>query len=245
MTTQHKPGIAAGGMSDEAVAYYLETHPDFFERHSALLSSMSLSHLNSGSAVSLIERQVDLLRERNHRLERKLADYVETARGNDVLAEKIHRMGLGLLKAGNLENCLAAVETSLREDFASDQSVLIIIDDDTPALQTLAQRGRFMKVAPVDSPDLRGFDSLFESARPRCGQVRDSLRDFMFGQGTDEIGSAALIPLFDQHPIGILAVGSLNARHFHPGMSTEFLSRLGALLSMALQRHLGGTPLKS
>ncbi|MCJ7556133.1 MAG: DUF484 family protein [Gammaproteobacteria bacterium] len=240
MTTQHKPGFAASGLSDEAVAYYLETHPDFFERHSALLTSMSLSHLNSGSAVSLIERQVDLLRERNHKLERKLTDFVETARGNDVLAEKIHRMGLGMLRANSLENCLAAVETSLREDFASDQSILIIIDDDNPALQSLAQQGRFLKVTRIDSPELKGFDSLFESGRPRCGQVRDSLRDFMFGHGTDEIGSAALIPLYDQHPIGILAVGSLDARHFHPGMSTEFLSRLGALLSMALQRQLGG-----
>ena len=240
MTTQHKPGIAASGLSDEAVAYYLETHPDFFERHSALLTSMSLSHLNSGSAVSLIERQVDLLRERNHKLERKLTDFVETARGNDVLAEKIHRMGLGMLRANSLENCLAAVETSLREDFASDQSILIIIDDDNSALQSLAQQGRFLKVTRIDSPELKGFDSLFESGRPRCGQVRDSLRDFMFGHGTDEIGSAALIPLYDQHPIGILAVGSLDARHFHPGMSTEFLSRLGALLSMALQRQLGG-----
>lgn len=238
MTTQHKPGIAAQGLSEEAVAYYLETHPEFFERHSALLTSMSLSHLNSGSAVSLIEKQVELLRERNHKIERKLADYVETARGNDVLAEKIHRLGLGLLRADSLESCLKEVETSLREDFASDQSILILIQDDKPELKALANAGRFLKVASSDSTDVRGFDSLFENGRPRCGQVRDSLRDFMFGQGTDEIGSAALIPLFHEHPLGVLAVGSTDARHFHPGMSTDFLTRLGALLSMALQRHL-------
>jgi uncharacterized protein YigA (DUF484 family) len=238
MTTQHKSGTAAAGLSDEAVAYYLETHPEFFERHSALLTSMSLSHLNSSSAVSLIERQVELLRERNIKLERKLADYVETARGNDVLAEKIHRMGLGLLRADSLESCLNAVEASLREDFASDQSVMIIIRDETPTLQALAKQGRFLKVASGDSQEVRGFDSLFENGRPRCGQVRDSLRDFVFGHDTNEIGSAALIPLFDQQPIGVLAVGSLNSRHFHPGMSTDFLSRLGSLLSMALQRHL-------
>lgn len=238
MTTQHKPGIASTGLSEEAVAYYLETHPEFFERHSALLTSMSLSHLNSGSAVSLIEKQVELLRERNHKIERKLADYVETARGNDVLAEKIHRLGLGLLRADSLKSCLKEVETSLREDFASDQSILILIQDDKPELEALANAGRFLKVAPSDSNDVRGFDSLFENGRPRCGQVRDSLRDFMFGQGTDEIGSAALIPLFHEHPLGVLAVGSRDARHFHPGMSTDFLTRLGALLSMALQRHL-------
>lgn len=238
MTTQHKPGIASGGLSEEAVAYYLETHPEFFERHSALLTSMSLSHLNSGSAVSLIERQVELLRERNHKIERKLADYVETARGNDVLAEKIHRMGLGLLRADNLESCLKEVETSLREDFASDQSLLILIQDDKPELEALASAGRFMKVASSGSPELKGFDSLFDNGRPRCGQVRDSLRDFMFGDDTVEVGSAALIPLFHEHPLGVLAVGSNDARHFHPGMSTEFLTRLGALLSMALQRHL-------
>jgi len=238
MTTQHKPGTASSGLSEEAVAYYLETHPEFFERHSSLLTSMSLSHLNSGSAVSLIERQVELLRERNHKIERKLADFVETARGNDVLAEKIHRMGLGLLRADSLESCLNEVETSLREDFASDQSVLVLIQDDKPELEALANAGCFLKVASNQSPDVRGFDTLFDNGRPRCGQVRDSLRDFMFGHDNDGIGSAALIPLFHQHPLGVLAVGSNDARHFHPGMSTDFLTRLGALLSMALQRHL-------
>ena len=162
MTTQHKPGTASSGLSEEAVAYYLETHPEFFERHSSLLTSMSLSHLNSGSAVSLIERQVELLRERNHKIERKLADFVETARGNDVLAEKIHRLGLGLLRADSMESCLKVVETSLREDFTSDQSVLILIQEDKPELEALANAGRFMKVASSQSPDVKGFDSLVD-----------------------------------------------------------------------------------
>lgn len=238
MSTQHKPGIAANGLSEEAVAYYLETHPEFFDRHGALLSSMSLSHVSSGSAVSLIERQVELLRERSQKMERKLADFVETARSNDVLAEKMHRMGLGLLKADSLEGCLVAIEISLREDFTSDQSTLVLITDNQDKLQALAEQGRFLKLTAADSTHARGFDSLFENGRPRCGQVRDSLRDFMFGDDTSEIGSAALVPLFHKRALGVLAVGARDVHHFHPGMSTDFLSRMGSLISMALQRFL-------
>lgn len=238
MSSQQKKNIAAGSLSEEAVAYYLETHPEFFEKHSGLLTSMSLSHVSSGSAVSLIERQVELLRERNRKLERKLTDFIENARMNDLLAEKIHRLGLAMLRAGSLTPCLAAIEASLREDFAADQSILVLVHED-PGLARMADSGRFVRVAAAESAEMRGFDSLFESGKPRCGQLRDTLKSFLFGPGADEIGSTALIPMADEFALGVLAIGSVNSRHFHPGMSTEFLGRLGETLTVALRRYLG------
>jgi len=237
MSNQQKKSISQVGLSEEAVAYYLETHPAFFEKHSGLLSSMSLSHVSSGSAVSLIERQVDLLRERSRKLERKLTDLVENARVNDALADKIHRLGLGLIRTNSLEACLATIEASLREDFAADQSILVLVREDPP-LRSIAENGRFIRLASNESAEMRAFDSLFENGRPRCGQVRDSLKSFLFGPGDGEIGSAALIPLADDYALGVLAIGSVNSQHFHPGMSTEFLARLGDLLTVALRRYL-------
>jgi uncharacterized protein YigA (DUF484 family) len=78
------------------------------------------------------------------------------------------------------------------------------------------------------------FETLFESGRPRCGQIRDSQRDFLFGAGTVEIGSAALVPLGPEPSAGLLAIGSPDAERFHPTMSTDFLARIGDLVSEAV-----------
>ncbi len=71
-------------------------------------------------------------------------------------------------------------------------------------------------------------------ARPRCGQIRDSQRDFLFGAGTVEIGSAALVPLGRELGFALLAIGSPDAQRFHPAMSTDFLARIGDLVSEAV-----------
>jgi uncharacterized protein YigA (DUF484 family) len=73
-------------------------------------------------------------------------------------------------------------------------------------------------------------------ARPRCGQVRDSQRDFLFGSESGSVGSVALVPLISDMPLGLLALGSHDRERFHPGMSTDFLAQLGELISDALAR---------
>ena len=87
-----------------------------------------------------------------------------------------------------------------------------------------------------DAPELKSFENLFESGKPRCGQLRDSQREFLFHQDADEIGSAALVPLGDGAEIGFLAVGSVDSDRFHPGMSIDFLTRLGDLVAGSLKR---------
>ena len=84
---------------EEAVARYLQHNPEFFERHPALLARLRLPHPRSGSTISLIERQVEVMRERHAALEAKLAEFVRVARDNDVLAERFHRFTRRLLRA--------------------------------------------------------------------------------------------------------------------------------------------------
>jgi uncharacterized protein YigA (DUF484 family) len=87
-----------------------------------------------------------------------------------------------------------------------------------------------------DDPALQSFATFLASSTPRCGQVRDSQRDFLFGPGTDEVGSAALVPLGPKCEVGFLAIGSVDARRFHPAMGFDFLARLGELVAEALKR---------
>src|SRR5690606_38617422 len=93
---------------------------------------------------------------------------------------------------------------------------------------------RHLRIVSADAATLKMFDTLFESARSRCGQIRDSQRDFLFGEGTVEVGSAALLPLNQELGFGLLAIASPDEQRFHPTMSTEFLARIGELIGDAV-----------
>src|SRR6202171_826112 len=235
MTTSQARGVKHESLNDASVAEYLQTYPDFFERNSPLLIKCRLPHVRDvGATVSLVERQVEVLRERNQSLERKLKELVDVARANDTLADRIHRLSQRLIRARTLPETISAVETSLREDFDAMHSVLVLFLDQTPSLEAAA--GRFLRSAKPGAPDVKTFESLLQSGKPRCGQIRDAQRDYLFGKDSVEIGSVALTPLGPKGALGILAIGASDAERFHPAMSTEFLSRIGELVTYALIR---------
>jgi uncharacterized protein YigA (DUF484 family) len=221
-------------LTEDAVHDYLEENPDFFENHSDLLSSLRLPHV-SGVAVSLVERQVSVLRQKDLKLERKLKELIEVARVNDALGAKMHQLTLHLLAANDISETLEAIEAALRTGFNADLSVLVLFGD--PEVFDNVKVGRFFKPVKRDTESLKTFATFLKGNNPRCGQVRDSQRDFLFGKETDEVGSAALVPLGKKSEIGFLAIGSADADRFHPGMSMDFLSRLGDLVAEALKRY--------
>jgi uncharacterized protein len=234
MTSQAR-GIKQDAINDGSVTQYLETYPDFFERNGALLAKLRLPHLRDSSAtVSLVERQVEVLRDRNQALERKLSELVGVARANDALADRIHRLSQRLIRARSLLETINALETSLREDFDARDSVLLLFMEQARELEEPA--GRFLKTADPADAVVKTFDSLLQSGKPRCGQIRDTQRDFLFGKDSIEIGSVALTPLGTKGALGLLAIGASDTERFHPGMSTEFLTRIGELLANALTR---------
>ncbi len=234
MTTSQARGIKQDGLNDTSVAEYLQTYPDFFERNSPLLTKLRLPHLrDAGATVSLVERQVEVLRERNQSLERKLKELVDVARANDALADRIHRLSQRLIRAHTLLETVSAIETSLREDFDAMHSVLVLFIEQARSLEGA---GRFLRSGDPADSDIKSFESLLQSGKPRCGQVRDAQRDYLFGKDSVEIGSVALTPLGPKGELGILAIGASDAERFHPAMSTEFLSRIGELVTYALMR---------
>src|ERR1700691_4442597 len=142
MTTSQGRGIKQEDINDTSVAEYLQTYPDFFERNSALLAKLRLPHLRDvGATVSLVERQVEVLRERNQSLERKLKELVDVDRAADTLADRIHRLSERLIKAHILLEAINAVETSLREDFEAMHSVLVLFLEQARSL--IPEAGRF------------------------------------------------------------------------------------------------------
>ncbi len=232
MTTRDARGLATTpATEEESIASYLQHNPDFFERHHALLTRLRLPHVRGGSTISLVERQIEVLRDKHAALEARLAELVQVARGNDAIAEKLHRFTRRLLRADSRAAAIAQIEASLREDFDAFHSVMILVRE----LQEPVPE-RFVRTVRADDPNLRSFDSLFASGRPRCGQARDSQREFLFGSDANDIGSMALVPLGEKGALGLLALGSTDRDRFHPGMSTEFLGRMADLIADVIAR---------
>jgi uncharacterized protein YigA (DUF484 family) len=232
MTTRPVRGVEIAEVDEASVASYLAATPEFFDRHAQLLARIRLPDARGGaSTVSLLERQVEVLRERNRQLERKVKDFVDVARENDALGSRVLAMARRLIGAKDDVAAVEAIETSLREDFGAGQSVLVLTAARAP--RSLAE-SRFLRIVPAETPELRSFETLFSSGKPRCGQLRDTQREFLFGADAAEVGSVALVPLGSKGSFGLLACGSNDSQRFNPSMSTDFLAHIGELIAAAL-----------
>jgi uncharacterized protein YigA (DUF484 family) len=234
MSTQAKPEYVEEELSEQAVCDYLAAHPDFFERNAKVLGKLRIPH-EAGGTVSLVERQVSVLRQKEVRLERQLRDLIQVARDNDALAAKIHELGIHLLAADGLNVTVAAIEEAMRSGFDADQAVLVLFGN--PDSFDDVDAGRFFRVIQREDEALGPFATFLKGSGPRCGQVRDAQRNFLFKADAEDIGSVALVPLGNKASIGFLAIGSVDSNRFHPGMSIDFLTRVGDLISGALNRY--------
>ena len=234
MSTQANPEYVDEELSEQAVCDYLAAHPDFFERNARLLGLLELPHA-TGSAVSLVERQVSVLRQKDLKRKRELKDLIEVARANDVLSAKLHEFTKQLLATDTLSSTIAVVEEAMRSGFDADQTVMVIFGD--PDHFSDIDAGRFFRVVDRKDASLQPFSTFLNGSGARCGQIRDAQRDFLFRHDAEEIGSAALVPLGKGADIGFLAIGSIDSKRFHPGMRIDFLTRLGDLITGALKRH--------
>ena len=224
MSTREARGLAAAETEEESVARYLQHNPDFFERHQPLLARLRLPHARSGSTISLVERQVEVLREK-HVGARAEARRVRAASRAPTTRIADQHAPLHAPPAARRLARRGARRTS-KPACARTSTRSIPCCCSSAASPTSADE-RFLRMLPLDDPRLKSFESLFASGKPRCGQVRDSQRELLFGAEANDIGSVALVPLGDKGSLGLLALGSTDRDRFHPGMSTEFLGAHG------------------
>ena len=223
-------------LAEDQIADFLVAHPDFFERHGAVLARIKLPHQRGSAAISLVERQVLVLRDKHAVLEKKLHELIENGRANDAISDRLHRLTRRLLRARDAAGVVAALETSLREDFGASRWVLLATDPAVSALGNLPNG--HVRVVPRGSPELKIFETFFESGRPRSGQIRDTQRDYLFGGEGSQVGSTVLIPLGERASLGLLAIASHDTERYLPTMSTDYLVRIGEIVTEAVSARL-------
>ena len=216
------------GLSEKDVSDYLACHPDFFLTHKALLEVMTVPH-NTGKAVSLVERQTSLLRERNLQLTTHLSDLIDIARHNDGQFEKTKRMVLALLDAATLDDVAVAIEESLCRDFYGDATSLILFSEKPINVNNL-------RILPRETAGV--VESLIRTNLPTCGQLQLIENRFLFGEEAVKIQSAAVVPLVKGEAVGLLAIGSYDPYYFQSSQGTLFLSYVGEVMSRVTSRIL-------
>ena len=227
MTDQlHATDTQASDLDDEAVVRYLRANPTFFAEHDELLGELHIPH-QRGDSVSLVERQLKLLRDRNIEMRHRLSQLMDVARDNDRLFDKTRRLILDLLDASSLEEVVMAVEDSLRQEFkVSFVSLILFGENATPV-------GRWVNSAEAH----QAIGGLLGSGKTVSGNLRDHELDFLFGADQrKEVGSSAVATLDYQGLHGVLAIGSHDPQHYKSSVGTLFLSYIAEVLGRVVPR---------
>jgi uncharacterized protein YigA (DUF484 family) len=213
-------------MNPNDIVGYLKENPGFFEDNAELLSGITVPHPLTGQAIPLAERQVMNLRQKNRVLEGKLNELIQFGEENDTLAERVHRLSIGLISARELDAVLSVLYGSLRDDFG------------VPHVAARLWRGgrggpEFAEV----SDTLREYAGGL--AHPFCGPNANFESASWFAVESERVRSVAFMAMRDQPgTFGLLALGSEDAKRFYPEMGTLYLGRIGDLASSALSRYL-------
>ncbi|UCE88886.1 MAG: DUF484 family protein [Pseudomonadota bacterium] len=235
MSTPYKNKPDADRNLEKDIVRYLRDHPGFFDNHRDLLADMVLPH-EAGGAVSLIERQVSVLRDQKEELRAKLNKLLSVARTNEQLSEQINVLILALLDASSLDEILDLLRDRLAKDFNADAVVVRLFK---PRNRDVQPRPEFVDWS---EPVLGAFEKVVAGRKPVCGKLKPGQLDSLFADSDVTVASAALVPLVtDEHDKichGLLAIGSRDRSRFHAEMGTLFLGYLGKVLTRVLRPHL-------
>lgn len=226
MTDQPNVAPQANALDEDAVVAYLRAHPSFFAEHDELLLEQRIPH-QRGDSVSLVERQLKLLRDRNIEMRHRLSQLMDVARDNDRLFDKTRRLILDLLDASSLEEVVMAVEDSLRQEFQVPFVSLILFGENA------APVGRWVPGAEAQ----QAIGGLIGGGKTISGSLREHELAFLFGDAAHkEVGSSAVATLEHQGLHGVLAIGSRDPQHYKSSVGTLFLSYIAEVLGRVLPR---------
>ena len=215
-------------LSEQDLAAYLAEHPDFFERHAELLATVQLASPHGNRAVSLQERQIEMLRDKMRALEHRLADMMRNAADNEALSGRLLGWARALLEQPDASALPRRVVEELRERF----------DLPLAALRLWGMAPEFAgldEAAPVgeDIPVLANSLS-----QPFCGANAGFEAARWLSAPPQSLAMVALRPDAQSAAFGLLVLGSQQSDRFTADMGTEVLARVGEVASSALLRLL-------
>ncbi|MBS0294345.1 MAG: DUF484 family protein [Proteobacteria bacterium] len=221
-------------ITEDDIAHFLANTPGFFERHAELLASVTMASPHGQRAVSLQERQAEMLREKIKGLEHRIMDMVRHGHENAAIGDKIHQWSRQLLAVQDAGQLPQAVEQGMQALFDVPQVAL--------RLWGVAGAHGEQPFAQGVSEDVRSFASSL--TMPFCGPNLGFEATAWLAEPA-QVQSLALLPLrrgaidsAEQPAFGLLVLGSQDPHRFEATMGTEYLVRMAELASAALSRLL-------
>jgi len=215
------------GLNAMEVASYLRRHPEFLKDFPDIALALQVPR-DQGASTSLASYQLEVLRDKNRDMDRRLRELIEIAAENEQLMVRVHSLTVGLMRERTLADSVRRVAAGLTEDFHTDlvRLVLFRADVDLPAADWLVAQRDGAKSMPA-------FAEFLQRNEPLCGRLQPEKLDALFGDKAADVRSAVLVPI---DGVGMLAIGSHDAARFHPGMGTVFLKLIAEATAAAIAR---------
>ena len=211
-------------LEESAIVEYLSANPDFFTRHPGILSELQLPHA-SGKAVSLIEHQIGILRERNVAMRRRMHELLQSARDNDSLFSKTRSLTIALLDADSRQALNEVLATYMLVDFEADY-VCCHLHGEGVSLDHM-----------IHHADAFPFAHLFSGEAAQCATLREEELGLLFPDSpSSESGSVVMLPLGNKGDTGLLCIGSRDPQRFSKDMDTLFVSYIADVLTKVLEK---------
>jgi len=219
---------------EKAMVNYLSGHVDFFQDKDELVEKLSLTH-PTGQAVSLIERQVDILRNKNTQINKQLNDLFSIAKDNEHSTQKMHDLTLSLLSCHHFHEVASLLQSRLVSDFSVDSVLLKLFSADNLLLDSNS-----LICIDEKSAEAKTLKNLINKREPVCGFFKQLDNEELKTTKQLSITSMAVMPLFvdKNNCFGALVLGSEDKQHFRPDSGTLFLKNLAEVVSHTLVKYL-------
>ena len=229
MKTNEDTGNKSPAISEDLVIKFLRENPGFLQNHPDLLTEIDVPHA-SGDAISLVERQVSILREQNEQTRKRMHELIEIARQNEELARRMHQLALTLMDSDTPKEIFATLYDNLKRNFRADRVSVRLFAE--PAFIDSFPGEEFVGKGKNEETL---FVSIIDKRQPLSGRLKRQQQVFLFGDDGDDILSAVMVPLHGPKWGGILSIGSTDAGRFQEGMGVELLANMGEVLSLILK----------
>lgn len=221
-------------ITTEAMLQWLAQHPELFCQHPEMLEVMVIPHQPGKPAASLIERQVERLREALQQQEQRLSEFLQIANRNEQLSARLHELVLAVLNANDLDSAVNVLINGLREDFNAEEVSLFLLgsaDLEHSDVQLFSSETAADNKAK-DNNRWQQALALVAGGKPAVGRASEHSQ--LFFADADKVGSMVCLPVGRADITGVLAIGSPREDRFPPGTSTDLLQRLTELVATKL-----------
>jgi uncharacterized protein YigA (DUF484 family) len=222
--------VTIQGITEQDIANYLANTPGFFERHAELLAAIQITSPHGQRAVSLQERQMEMLRDKHKGLEQRIVEMIRHGQENVAIADKLHKWTRAIMLTTNPGDLPAVLVNELKHQFLIPQAAIRVWG--------AAEAFGMLAFAKGVSEDARSFASSLTV--PYCG-VNSGFEAVSWLEDSRLVASMALIPLRSgesSEAFGMLVLASPDPTRYSADMGTEFLSRIGEIASAGLARLL-------